>query len=224
MAQIVLNNGHLYTLDFIRPNQIGKSCRLEDIKMIIEDMAQENISGATVKDEPSLTKMGNLKLNSFSVDFNPKDEKYNITIFFDEVPQSEIDLAKERAKNEAMRLCAVAGLNVLSPKFVIQWREFLDPWNGYKFPYKKGERFQYKDKPYEVIEDVVSSNNEPPEKAPRFYKEVTAEAPREEYDKNKTYQAGNIVRYNGKLWISKWNDNRNHDPGISSAWKEWDGK
>ena len=39
MAQIVLNNGHLYTLDFIRPNQIGKSCRLEDIKMIIEDMA-----------------------------------------------------------------------------------------------------------------------------------------------------------------------------------------
>ena len=222
MAQIVLNNGHLYTLDFIRPNQIGKSCRLEDIKMIIEDMAQENISGATVKDEPSLTKMGNLKLNSFSVDF--KDGKYNITIFFDEVPQSEIELAKERAKNEAMRLCAVAGLNVLSPKFVIQWREFLDPWNGYKFPYKKGERFQYKDKPYEVIEDVVSSNNEPPEKAPRYYKEVTAEATREEYDKNKTYQAGNIVRYNGKLWISKWNDNRNHDPGISSAWKEWDGK
>lgn len=224
MAQIVLNNGHLYTLDFIRPNQIGKSCRLEDIKMIIEDMAQENISGATVKDEPSLTKMGNLKLNSFSVDFNPKDEKYNITIFFDEVPQSEIDLAKERAKSEALRLCAVAGLNVLSPKFVIQWCEFLDPWNGYKFPYKKGERFQYKDKPYEVVEDVVSSNNEPPEKAPRFYKEVTAEAPREEYDKNKTYQAGNIVHYNGKLWVSKWNDNRNHDPGISSAWKEWDGK
>lgn len=224
MAQIVLNNGHLYTLDFIRPNQIGKSCRLEDIKMIIYDMAQENISGATVKDEPGLTKMGNLKLNSFSVDFNSKTEKYSITIFFDEVPQSEIDLAKERAKNEAMRLCAVAGLNVLSPKFVIQWREFLDPWNGYKFPYKKGERFQYKDKPYEVIEDVVSSNNEPPEKAPRYYKEVTAEAPREEYDKNKTYQAGNIVRYNGKLWISKWNDNRNHDPGISSAWKEWDGK
>lgn len=224
MAQIVLNNGHLYTLDFIRPNQIGKSCRLEDIKMIIDDMAQENISGATVKDEPGLTKMGNLKLNSFSVDLNPKNEKYNITIFFDEVPQSEIDLAKERAKSEALRLCAVAGLNVLSPKFVIQWREFLDPWNGYKFPYKKGERFQYKDKPYEVIEDVVSSNSEPPEKAPRFYKEVTAEAPREEYDKNKTYQAGNIVRYNGKLWISKWDDNRNHDPGISSAWKEWDGK
>ena len=96
MAQIVLNNGHLYTLDFIRSNQIGKSCRLEDIKLIIEDMAQENISGATVKDEPGLTKMGNLKLNSFSVDF--KEGKYNITIFFDEVPQSEIDLAKERAK------------------------------------------------------------------------------------------------------------------------------
>ena len=55
MAQITLNNGHIYTLDFIRPNQIGKSCRLEDIKVIIEDMAQENISGATVKDAPELT-------------------------------------------------------------------------------------------------------------------------------------------------------------------------
>lgn len=222
MAQIVLNNGHLYTLDFIRPNQICKSCRLEDIKMIIEDMAQENISGATVKDEPGLTKMGNLKLNSFSVDF--KEGKYNITIFFDEVPQSEIDLAKEKAKNEAMRLCAVAGLNVLSPKFVIQWCEFLDPWNGYKFPYKKGERFKHNNKPYEVKEDVISNKNEPPEKALRYYKEVTVEDTYKDYDKNKIYNIGDIVRYNGKLWISKWADNKNHEPSISSAWKEFDGK
>lgn len=210
MAQIILNNGHLYTLDFIRPNQIGKSCRLDDIKMIIDDMAQANISGATVKDEPGLTKMGNLKMSSFSVDF--KEGKYNITIFFDEVPQSEIDLAKERAKSEALRLCAVAGLNVLSPKFVIQWCEFLDPWN------------EHNNKPYEVKEDVVSNKNEPPEKALRYYKEITVEDTYKDYDKNKIYNIGDIVRYNGKLWISKWNDNRNHDPGISSAWKEWDGK
>ena len=222
MAQIILNNGHLYTLDFIRPNQIGKSCRLDDIKMIIEDMDQENISGATVKDEPGLSKMGNLKLNSFSVDF--KEGKYNITIFFDEVPQSEIDLAKEKAKSEALRLCAVAGLNVLSPKFVIQWCEFLDPWNEYKFPYKKGERFKHNNKPYEVKEDVISNKNEPPEKALRYYKEVTVEDTYKDYDKNKIYNIGDIVRHNGKLWISKWADNKNHEPSISSAWKEFDGK
>lgn len=222
MAKITLNNGHLYTLDFIRPNQIGKNCRLEDIKMIIEDMAQENISGATVKDEPGLTKMGNLKLNSFSVDF--KDGKYNITIFFDEVPQSEIDLAKERAKSEALRLCAVAGLNVLSPKFVIQWCEFLDPWNEYKFPYKKGERFKHNNKPYEVKDDVISNKNEPPEKALRYYKEITVEDTYKDYDKNKIYNIGDIVRHNGKLWISKWTDNKNHEPSVSSAWKEFDGK
>lgn len=49
MAQLVLKNGHLYTLDFIQPTQIGKACQLSDIKMIIEDMTQENLSGATVK-------------------------------------------------------------------------------------------------------------------------------------------------------------------------------
>ena len=222
MAKITLNNGHFYTVDYLTQTQIGKKCKLEDVKLIVEDMSQENVSNAKVEGDNKITALGNLKLLSFNVDKEAVD--YRITLFFKNVPQSEIDLAKERAKSEALRLCAVAGLNVLSPKFVIQWCEFLDPWNEYKFPYKKGERFKHNNKPYEVKEDVISNKNEPPEKALRYYKEVTVEDTYKDYDKNKIYNIGDIVRHNGKLWISKWADNKNHDPGISSAWKEWDGK
>lgn len=222
MAKITLNNGHFYTVDYLTQTQIGKKCKLEDVKLIVEDMSQENVSNAKVEGDNKITALGNLKLLSFNVDKEAAD--YRITLFFKEVPQSEIDLAKERAKSEALRLCAVAGLNVLSPKFVIQWCEFLDPWNEYKFPYKKGERFKHNNKPYEVKEDVMSSKNEPPEKALRYYKEVTVEDTYKDYDKNKIYNIGDIVRHNGKLWISKWADNKNHEPSISSAWKEWDGK
>ncbi|BET22441.1 carbohydrate-binding protein [Solobacterium moorei] len=222
MAKITLNNGHFYTVDYLTQTQIGKKCKLEDVKLIVEDMSQENVSNAKVEGDNKITALGNLKLLSFNVDKEAVD--YRITLFFKEVPQSEIDLAKERAKSEALRLCAVAGLNVLSPKFVIQWCEFLDPWNEYKFPYKKGERFKHNNKPYEVKEDVISNKNEPPEKALRYYKEVTVEDTYKDYDKNKIYNIGDIVRHNGKLWISKWADNKNHEPSISSAWKEWDGK
>lgn len=222
MAKITLNNGHFYTVDYLTQTQIGKKCKLEDVKLIVEDMLQENVSNAKVEGDNKITALGNLKLLSFNVDKEAVD--YRITLFFKEVPQSEIDLAKERAKSEALRLCAVAGLNVLSPKFVIQWCEFLDPWNEYKFPYKKGERFKHNNKPYEVKDDVISNKNEPPEKALRYYKEVTVEDTYKDYDKNKIYNIGDIVRHNGKLWISKWADNKNHEPSISSAWKEWDGK
>ena len=222
MAKITLNNGHFYTVDHLTQTQIGKKCKLEDVKLIVEDMSQENVSNAKVEGDNKITALGNLKLLSFNVDKEAVD--YRITLFFKEVPQSEIDLAKERAKSEALRLCAVAGLNVLSPKFVIQWCEFLDPWNEYKFPYKKGERFKHNNKPYEVKEDVISNKNEPPEKALRYYKEVTVEDTYKDYDKNKIYNIGDIVRHNGKLWISKWADNKNHEPSISSAWKEFDGK
>lgn len=222
MAKITLNNGHFYTVDYLTQTQIGKKCKLEDVKLIVEDMSQENVSNAKVEGDNKITALGNLKLLSFNVDKEAVD--YRITLFFKDVPQSEIDLAKERAKNEALRLCAAAGLNVLSPKFVIQWCEFLDPWNDYKFPYKKGERFKHNNKPYEVKEDVISNKNEPPEKTLRYYKEVTVEDTYKDYDKNKIYNIGDIVRHNGKLWISKWTDNKNHEPSVSSAWKEFDGK
>ena len=224
MAQIILNNGHLYTLDFIRPNQIGKSCRLDDIKMIIEDMAQDNISGATVKDEPGLTKMGNLKLNSFSVDF--KDGKYNITIFFDEVPQSEIDLAKERAETEAVARFIALGLQNAEIKDVIKWAKFLEDWNAVKFPYKKGERFKYKDNPYEVIEAVTSDATNTPDKDSKHYKLLKAsnnsqDKPKVEikpWDEKKTYNKGDLAIARGIVFVSTIDGNKGNEPGFGSAW------
>ena len=224
MAQIVLNNGHLYTLDFIRPNQIGKSCRLEDIKMIIEDMAQENISGATVKAEPGLTKMGNLKLNSFSVDF--KDGKYNITIFFDEVPQSEIDLAKERAETEAVARFIALGLQNAEIKDVIKWAKFLEDWKPRKFPYKKGERFKHNGNPYEVVEAVTSDAINTPDKDSKHYKllkeqENSQDKPKVEikpWDEKKTYNKGDLAIARGIVFISNINNNKGNEPGFGSTW------
>lgn len=224
MAQIVLNNGHLYTLDFIRPNQIGKSCRLEEIKMIIEDMAQENISGATVKDEPNLTKMGNLKLNSFSVDF--KDGKYNITIFFDEVPQSEIDLAKERAETEAVSHFIALGLQNAEMKDVIKWAKFLEDWKSRKFPYKKGERFKYGGNPYEVVEAVISSEYNTPDKDDKHYKllqasENSQDKPKVEinpWNEKTVYNKGDLVIARGIVFISKIDGNKGDEPGFGSTW------
>ena len=224
MAQIVLNNGHLYSLDFIRPNQIGKSCRLEDIKLIIEDMAQENISGATVKDEPGLTKMGNLKLNSFSVDF--KEGKYNITIFFDEVPQSEIDLAKERAETEAVARFIALGLQNAEIKDVIKWAKFLEDWKPRKFPYKKGERFKHNGNPYEVVEAVTSDTVNTPDKDSKHYKllkeqENSQDKPKVEikpWDEKKTYNKGDLVIARGIVFISKIDGNKGNEPGFGSAW------
>lgn len=224
MAQIVLNNGHLYTLDFIRPNQIGKSCRLEEIKMIIEDMAQENISGATVKDEPGLTKMGNLKLNSFSVNF--KDGKYNITIFFDEVPQSEIDLAKERAETEAVARFIALGLQNAEIKDVIKWAKFLEDWKPRKFPYKKGERFKHNGNPYEVVEAVTSDTVNTPDKDSKHYKllkeqENSQDKPKVEikpWDEKKTYNKGDLAIARGIVFISNINNNKGNEPGFGNAW------
>ena len=224
MAQIVLNNGHLYTLDFIRPNQIGKSCRLDDIKMIIEDMAQENISGATVKDEPGLTKMGNLKLNSFSVDF--KEGKYNITIFFDEVPQSEIDLAKERAETEAVARFIALGLQNAEIKDVIKWAKFLEDWKPRKFPYKKGERFKHNGNPYEVIEAVTSDAINTPDKDSKHYKllkeqENSQDKPKVEikpWDEKKTYNKGDLVIARGIVFISNIDNNKGNEPAFGNAW------
>lgn len=226
MAQIVLNNGHLYTLDFIRPNQIGKSCRLEEIKMIIEDMAQENISGATVKDDSGLTKMGNLKLNSFSVDYNSKNEKYNITIFFDEVPQSEIDLAKERAETEAVARFIALGLQNAEIKDVIKWSKFLDEWNAFKFPYKKGERFKFNGNPYEVVEGVISSEYNTPDKDSQHYKLLKAsdnkqDGPKVEikpWDEKTTYSKGDLAIARGIVFVSKIDNNKGNEPGFGTAW------
>ena len=222
MAQLILKNGHLYTLDFIQPTQIGKACQLSDIKMIIEDMTQENLSGATVKGDETIAKLGNVKLNSFSVEV--KQNKFYITIFFDEITETEIELAKQRAETEAVAGFIALGLQNANVKDVIKWRKFLENWQPNKFPYKKGERFKHNDQAWEVKENVTSSPSNPPEKTERYYKLLTeadnkpANDVFEPWDEKKTYSKGDKVIARGIKFISNIDNNKGNEPGFGNAW------
>lgn len=224
MAQIILNNGHKYTVDTIGKNQFSKPCRLEDIKMIIDDMQQDNISGAKVNNDQALSQLGNLRLNSFSVDC--LNNKYTIRVFFDEVSQAEIDLANQRAESEAVAHFIALGLQNAEIKDVIKWSKFLDDWNAFKFPYKKGERFKYKGNPYEVIESVTSSEYNTPDKDSKHYKllqasENSQDKPKVEikpWNEKTTYSKGDLVIARGIVFVSKVDGNKGNEPGFGNAW------
>ena len=224
MAQIILNNGHKYTVDTIGKNQFSKPCRLEDINMIIDDMQQDNISGAKVNNDQALSQLGNLRLNSFSVDC--LDNKYTIRVFFDEVSQAEIDLANQRAETEAVAHFIALGLQNADVKDVIKWSKFLDDWHPKKFPYKKGERFKLNGNPYEVIEDVISSENNTPDKDSKHYKllkeqENSQDKPKVEikpWDEKKTYNKGDLAIARGIVFVSTIDGNKGNEPGFGNAW------
>lgn len=224
MAEIILNNGHKYTVDTIGKNQFSKPCRLEDIKMIIDDMQQDNISGAKVNNVQALSQLGNLRLNSFSVDC--LDKKYTIRVFFDEVSQAEIDLANQRAETEAVAHFIALGLQNADVKDVIKWSKFLEDWHPKKFPYKKGERFKLNGNPYEVIEDVISSENNTPDKDTKHYKLLKAQEngqdkPKVEikpWDEKKTYNKGDLAITRGIVFVSKIDGNKGNEPGFGNAW------
>ena len=224
MAEIILNNGHKYTVDTIGKNQFSKPCRLEDIKMIIDDMQQDNISGAKVNNDQALSQLGNLRLNSFSVDC--LDKKYTIRVFFDEVSQAEIDLANQRAETEAVAHFIALGLQIAEIKDVIKWAKFLENWNSRKFPYKKGERFKYNGNPYEVVEAVTSSEYNTPDKDSKHYKllkasENSQDKPKVEinsWDEKKTYNKGDLAIARGIVFISNINNNKGNEPGFGNAW------
>lgn len=224
MAEIILNNGHKYTVDTIGKNQFSKPCRLEDIKMIIDDMQQDNISGAKVNNDQALSQLGNLRLNSFSVDCLEK--KYTIRVFFDEVSQAEIDLANQRAETEAVAHFIALGLQNAEIKDVIKWAKFLENWNSRKFPYKKGERFKYNGNPYEVVEAVTSSEYNTPDKDSKHYKllkasENSQDKPKVEinsWDEKKTYNKGDLAIARGIVFISNINNNKGNEPGFGNAW------
>ena len=224
MAEIILNNGHKYTVDTIGKNQFSKPCRLEDIKMIIDDMQQDNISGAKVNNDQALSQLGNLRLNSFSVDC--LDKKYTIRVFFDEVSQAEIDLANQRAETEAVAHFIALGLQNADVKDVIKWSKFLEDWHPKKFPYKKGERFKLNGNPYEVIEDVISSENNTPDKDTKHYKllkaqENSQDKPKVEikpWDEKKTYNKGDLAITRGIVFVSKIDGNKGNEPGFGNAW------
>ena len=193
-------------------------------------MSKNNVSNAKIIDsstgkENVLYQFETVKMLGFETKM-VDENNISIRFSFDEVPQAEIDLANQRAETEAVAHFIALGLQNAEIKDVIKWSKFLDDWNAFKFPYKKGERFKYKDNPYEVVEDVISSENNTPDKDDKHYKllkasENSQDKPKVEikpWNEKTTYSKGDLAIARGIVFISKINGNKGNEPGFGSAW------
>ena len=155
-------------------------------------------------------------------------DELNVTIRFEfeEISETEIELAKQKAEAEAVSHFIALGLQNAEIKDVIKWSKFLDDWNAFKFPYQKGERFKYKGIPYEVVENVTSSENSTPDKDVKHYKMLKAsensqDKPKVEikpWDEKHTYNKGDLAIARGIVFVSKIDNNKGNEPGFGNAW------
>lgn len=166
------------------------------------------------------------KMYTDIMSFSKDKDGYTLSFILTDVPQSEIDLAKQKAEAEAVSHFIALGLQNAEIKDVIKWSKFLDEWNAFKFPYQKGERFKYKSIPYEVIEAVISSETNTPDKDDKHYKllkasENSQDKPKVEinpWDEKKTYNKGDLAIARGIVFVSKIDGNKGNEPGFSNAW------
>lgn len=166
------------------------------------------------------------KMYTDIMSFSKDKDGYTLSFILTDVPQSEIDLAKQKAEAEAVSHFIALGLQNAEIKDVIKWSKFLDEWNAFKFPYQKGERFKYKSIPYEVIEAVISSETNTPDKDDKHYKllkasENSQDKPKVEinpWDEKKTYNKGDLAIARGIVFVSTIDGNKGNEPGFGSAW------
>ena len=193
-------------------------------------MNQNNVSNAKIVEyigvkENVLYQFGTIRMLGFET--TVVDEN-NVTIWFnfEEVSQAEIDLANQIAETEAVARFIALGLQNADIKDVIKWAKFLEDWHPKKFPYKKGERFKLNGNPYEVVEDVISSENNTPDKDTKHYKLLKAsdnsqDKPKVEikpWDEKKTYNKGDLAIARGIVFISNIDNNKGNEPGFGNAW------
>lgn len=139
---------------------------------------------------------------------------------------------KNRIKSMAKQLDAVSEtLQVadISDEDALNFISFYPVWTiGEK--YKKDEIFQYNDKLYQVSQNVTASQEYPPdaEGVESLYTEITID-PETGYEEWKrptgehdAYSKGDIVSYNGKVWISIVNGKKTNtwEPGVY-GWEEY---
>lgn len=155
-------------------------------------------------------------------------DELNVTIRFEfeEISETEIELAKQKAEAEAVSHFIALGLQNAEIKDVIKWSKFLDDWNAFKFPYKKGERFKFNGNPYEVIEAVTSDAINTPDKDSKHYKllkasENSQDKPKVEikpWDEKKTYNKSDLAIARGIVFVSRIDNNKGNEPGFGTAW------
>ena len=193
-------------------------------------MSQNNVSNARIIDssignENVIYQFETVKMIGFETKV-VDENNISIRFSFDEVPQAEIDLANQRAETEAVAHFIALGLQNADVKDVIKWAKFLEDWHPKKFPHKQGERFKLNGNPYEVIEDVISSENNTPDKDTKHYKllkeqENSQDKPKVDikpWDEKKTYNKGDLVIARGIVFISNINNNKGNEPAFGNAW------
>ena len=167
------------------------------------------------------------KMYTDTMSFSKDKDGYTLSFILTDAPQSEIDLAIQRAETEAVARFIALGLQNAEIKDVIKWSKFLDDWNAFKFPYKKGERFKYGGNPYEVIEAVTSNETNTPDKDSQHYKLLKASEnsqdnkPKVEikpWDEKHTYNKGDLVIARGIVFISNIDNNKGNEPAFGNAW------
>ena len=227
---IKLNDGRSFGITSYQKNSFELMIPFNKIYDTSVLMTQNNVSGSKIIDsstgkETILYQFKAVKPLGFEVKIVDNDN-VAISFSFDEVSETELELAKQRAESEAVSHFIALGLQNAEIKDVIMWAKFLDDWNAFKFPYKKGERFKYKGNPYEVVEDVISNENSTPDKDDKHYKllkasENSQDKPKVDikpWDEKHTYNKGDLAIARGIVFVSKIDNNKGNEPGFGSLW------
>ena len=228
--EIKLNDGKTFEVLSYQKNGFELMIPFKRVYDTAVLMNQKNVSNAKIVEsiggkENALYQFETVKMIGFETKV-VDENNISIRFSFDEVPQAEIDLANQRAETEAVAQFIALGLQNADVKDVIKWAKFLEDWHPKKFPYKKGERFKLNGNPYEVIEDVISSENNTPDKDTKHYKllkeqENSQDKPKVEikpWDEKKTYNKGDLAIARGIVFISTIDGNKGNEPGFGTAW------
>ena len=228
--EIKLNDGKTFEVLSYQKNSFEMTIPFNKIYDTAVLMNQNNVSNAKIIDsstgkETVIYQFRGVKPLGFETKII---DELNITIRFEfeEISETELELAKQKAESEAVAHFIALGLQNAEIKDVIMWSKFLDDWNAFNFPYHKGERFKYKGNPYEVVEAVTSFETNTPDKDDKHYKllkasENSQDKPKVEikpWDENKTYNKGDLVIARGIVFVSKIDNNKGNEPGFGSAW------
>lgn len=192
--------------------------KIEDLGNLFKSLTRDNMHGAKVIIDNQLSyEFRYVDLELCSLEFAAQ---IIASLVFKEVPISEIELSAAREKAEAMRNVFLIGMNHAAPEDVVRWCDELDGWHDSKYPYKKGERFKYNGKPYEVIFDLVSDSGVTPDKNKALYKEITKENKPvyPEWKPGMTGQKGERYIYAGDIWECTWENNSRNPGGL--GWKK----
>ena len=227
---IKLNDGRSFGITSYQKNSFEMMIPFNKIYDTAVLMNQNNVSNAKIIDSSTGKETILYQFKAvMPLGFETKivDElNVSIRFEFEEISETEIELAKQKAEAEAVSHFIALGLQNAEIKDVIKWSKFLDDWNAFKFPYKKGERFKFKGNPYEVVEDIISSENNTPDKDSKHYKMLKAsensqDKPKVEikpWDEKKTYNKGDLAIARGIVFVSKIDNNKGNEPGFGNAW------